>query len=186
MRRAAETLLPLAAAVIVTCALLSLGGRQLNIFHLVGLLLVVGVGSNYTLFFERETFGRTDPQRTLVSLALCNASTVIGFGLLSLARAPVLSAIGTTVALGAFLRCCLPRFLPEGPELRAPSYPRPRSASRSGPTILACPSPGKPGQPKQELCEQARMHPRQQQIVAHVVEVRHAAFLGAEIAHRRG
>jgi predicted RND superfamily exporter protein len=52
VRRAAETLLPLAAAVIVTCALLSLGGRQLNIFHLVSLLLVVGVGSNYTLFFR--------------------------------------------------------------------------------------------------------------------------------------
>jgi predicted exporter len=63
------------------------GGHQLTIFHLVGLLLVVGVGSNYTLFFERETFGRTDSPRTLVSLA----------------RAPVLSAIGTTVALGAFL-----------------------------------------------------------------------------------
>jgi predicted exporter len=102
-RRAVEVLLPLAAAVVVSCALLSLGGRQLNIFHLVGLLLVVGVGSNYTLFFERETFGRTDPQRTLVSLTLCNASTVIGFGLLSLARAPVLGAIGTTVALGALL-----------------------------------------------------------------------------------
>jgi predicted exporter len=52
------------------------------------LLLVVGVGSNYTLFFEREMFGRTDPQRTIVSFALWNASTVIGFGLLSLARAP--------------------------------------------------------------------------------------------------
>jgi predicted exporter len=102
-RRAGEVLLPLAAAVVVACALLSLGGRQLSIFHLVGLLLVVGVGSNYTLFFERETFGRTDPHRTLVSLALCNASTVIGFGLLSLARAPVLNAIGTTVALGALL-----------------------------------------------------------------------------------
>jgi predicted exporter len=102
-RRAAEALLPLAAAVLVTCALLSLGARQLTIFNLVGLLLVVGVGSNYTLFFERETFARTDPQRTLVSLACCNASTVIGFGLLSLARAPVLSAIGTTVAVGAFL-----------------------------------------------------------------------------------
>jgi predicted exporter len=34
---------------------------------------------------------------------LCNASTVTGFGLLSLARSPVLSAIGTTVAVGAFL-----------------------------------------------------------------------------------
>jgi predicted exporter len=113
-RRAAEVLLPLAAAVVVTCALLSLGGRQLNIFHLVGLLLVVGVGSNYTLFFERETFGRTDPQRTLVSLALCNASTVIGFGLLSLARAPVLSAIGTTVALGALLSLLFAAILAAG------------------------------------------------------------------------
>ncbi len=103
VRRAAEVLLPLAGAVVVTCALLSLVGRHLSIFHLVGLLLVVGVGSTYTLFFERETFGRNDPQRTLVSLALCNASTVIGFGLLSLARAPVLSAIGMTVSLGAFL-----------------------------------------------------------------------------------
>jgi len=102
-RRAAEVLLPLVAAILVTCTLLTMGGRQLGIFHLVGLLLVVGVGSNYTLFFERETFGRTDPQRMLLSLALCNACTVIGFGLLSLARAPVLSAIGTTVALGAFL-----------------------------------------------------------------------------------
>ena len=102
-RRAAEVLLPLAAALLLTCALLTLGGRQLTMFHLVGLLLVVGVGSNYTLFFERETFARTDPQRTRVSLALCNCSTVIGFGLLSLARAPVLSAIGTTVAVGTFL-----------------------------------------------------------------------------------
>lgn len=102
-RRAAEALLPLAAAVLVTCALLSLGGRQLTVFNLVGLLLVVGVGSNYTLFFEREAFARTDPHRTLVALACCNGATVIGFGLLSLARTPVLSAIGTTVAVGAFL-----------------------------------------------------------------------------------
>lgn len=101
--RAAEALIPLAAALLLTCALLTLGGRQLTMFHLVGLLLVVGVGSNYTLFFERETFARTDSQRTLVSLALCNCSTVIGFGLLAFAQAPVFSAIGTTVALGTFL-----------------------------------------------------------------------------------
>ncbi len=72
-------------------------------FHLVGMLLVVGVGSNYTLFFERQTFASSDAQRTVTSLALCNTSAVIGFGLLTLARAPVLNAIGTTVALGAFL-----------------------------------------------------------------------------------
>jgi len=103
LRRAAEVLLPLVAAVLVTCASLTLGGRQLGIFHLVGLLLVVGVGSNYTLLFEREAFSHIDPERMMLSMALCNAATVVGFGLLSLARSPVLSAIGTTVALGAFL-----------------------------------------------------------------------------------
>jgi predicted exporter len=117
-RRAAEVLLPLAAAVVVTCALLSLGGHQLTVFNLVGLLLVVGVGSNYTLFFEREIFPRNDPQRTLISLACCNASTVIGFGLLSLAHANVLHAIGSTVALGAFLSLMFGAILAAGRPVR--------------------------------------------------------------------
>jgi predicted exporter len=111
-------LLPLAAAVVVTCALLSLGGHQLTVFNLVGLLLVVGVGSNYTLFFEREIFPRSDPQRTLISLACCNASTVIGFGLLSLAHANVLHAIGSTVALGAFLSLMFGAILAAGRPVR--------------------------------------------------------------------
>jgi predicted exporter len=72
-------------------------------FHLIGLLLVVGVGSNYSLFFERETLVKTDRELTVVSVVLCNFSTIVGFGLLSWARSPVLSAIGGTVALGAFL-----------------------------------------------------------------------------------
>jgi len=103
LRRCADVLLPLAAAVLVTCALFIIAGQPLGMFHLVGLLLVVGVGSNYTLFFERQNFTATDPQRTVISLALCNACTVVGFGLLSLAQAPVLQAIGITVAGGAFL-----------------------------------------------------------------------------------
>ena len=103
LRRTWDVLVPLAAALVVTASALSLGGRQLTIFHLVGMLLVVGVGSNYTLFFERKTFANADPQRIVTSLVLCNASTAIGFGLLALARAPVLSAIGATVAMGAFL-----------------------------------------------------------------------------------
>jgi len=31
---------------------------------------VVGVGSNYTLFFERDNLARSDPRRTLTSLVL--------------------------------------------------------------------------------------------------------------------
>jgi predicted exporter len=111
LRRTWAVMIPLVAALAVLGAVLTLGGGQLSMFHLVGMLLVVGVGSNYALFFEGqsaaggffEALSGADPQTTVVSLVLCNASTAIGFGLLALARAPVLSAIGVTVALGAFL-----------------------------------------------------------------------------------
>jgi predicted exporter len=93
----------LAAAVLVTAAILLATGTRLNIFHLVALLLVVGVGSNYTLFFERGNPGAADPQRTATSVLFCNLSTVAGFGVLGFANTPVLSAIGTTVGIGAFL-----------------------------------------------------------------------------------
>ena len=101
--RAFRVLAPLVAAVVVTVALLLITGHALSIFHLVALLLVIGVGSNYSLFFDNENFARASPERTLASLVLCNVSTIIGFGILSFSGAPVLAAIGSTVACGAFL-----------------------------------------------------------------------------------
>jgi predicted exporter len=98
-----EALAPLAAALVLTWALLLALGGRLTLFHLVAMLLVVGVGSNYSLFFEHETLRRGDPRNTLVSVLLCAGSTVLAFGLLATARAPVLSAIGSTVAIGASL-----------------------------------------------------------------------------------
>jgi len=103
VRRCADVLVPLAAAVLVTTVILLATGTRLNIFHLVALLLVVGVGSNYTLFFERGGPGGADPQRIVTSVLFCNLATVIGFGVLGFASTPVLSAIGTTVAIGALL-----------------------------------------------------------------------------------
>jgi len=102
-KRSWDVVAPLAAAVLVTAGILLATGTRLNIFHLVALLLVVGVGSNYTLFFERGNPGAADPQRTATSVLFCNLSTVAGFGVLGFAATPLLSAIGTTVATGAFL-----------------------------------------------------------------------------------
>ena len=102
-RRVFDVLAPLAAAVVASTAILTLGGQKLSIFHLVGLLLVVAVGSNYSLFFDRQAASLQDRARTLISLLFANASTVIGFGLLAFSRVPVLKAIGSTVGLGAVL-----------------------------------------------------------------------------------
>jgi predicted exporter len=61
--RVARTLAPLVAAVIVVVAGLALAGKQLTILHLIGMLLIVAVGSNYALFFnhreDASTFGLT-------------------------------------------------------------------------------------------------------------------------------
>jgi predicted exporter len=99
--RVGRVALPLGAAVLVTAAALSLAGQTLNLLHLVGFLLVVAVGSNYALFFERA--GGAPVPRVLASLALANATTVIGFGVLATSSVPVLRAIGATVALGTLL-----------------------------------------------------------------------------------
>ncbi len=103
VRRVALVVAPLAASVILTTALLTIGAERLSIFNLVGLLLTVAVGSNYCIFFERQDWADPNSERMVASLVLANICTVIGFGILSFARLPVLHGIGMTVAIGAFL-----------------------------------------------------------------------------------
>lgn len=102
-RRVLEVSLPLAAAVVAVTTWLVLSGHTLSIFHLIGLLLVVAVGSNYALFFDHRCSSVQDRERTVASLLFANAATVLGFGLLSFSQSPVLGAIGSTVAVGAVL-----------------------------------------------------------------------------------
>jgi predicted exporter len=100
-RRVFEVAAPLAAAALATCGVLALAGVELSIFHLIGLVLVVAVGSNYSLFFDRQAPSGQDRGRTVVSLLFAATTTIIGFGLLAFSKVPVLSAIGSTVGLGA-------------------------------------------------------------------------------------
>jgi predicted exporter len=65
--------------------------------------LIVAVGSNYALFFDRPTQLDASHQRMLASLLIANATTVIGFGVLAFSHVPVLHALGATVAPGAWL-----------------------------------------------------------------------------------
>ncbi|MBK8739053.1 MAG: MMPL family transporter [Betaproteobacteria bacterium] len=103
--RVLRVLAPLAAAVLVVIAGLALAGMQLTILHLVGMLLIVAVGSNYALFFDQRAVavGREDDERMLASLLCANVTTVAGFGMLAFSSVPVLQAIGITVGPGAIL-----------------------------------------------------------------------------------
>lgn len=101
-QRVLAVFMPLLAAVVLVASGLHLAGVRLNLLHLVGLLLIVAVGSNYALFFDTldETGADRSPQM-LASLLFANLTTVVGFGLLGFSDVPVLQAIGITVGPGA-------------------------------------------------------------------------------------
>lgn len=108
LRSASHTLritVALGAAVVCEAALLLAGGTQLTIFHLIGFLLVVAVGSNYALFFAAsdKTESLSDVKQTQLSVVVANMTTVCSFGVLGLSTLPVLKAMGSTVGLGAFM-----------------------------------------------------------------------------------
>jgi predicted exporter len=118
VRAVVRVLLPLAGALLVIVAAHGLAGQSLTLLHLVGLMLVVAVGSNYALYFEQaidvpqtgddHPGQRGDSQLTaLASLLLANLSTMVGFGVLAFSQVPVLQAIGATVGPGALLALLL-------------------------------------------------------------------------------
>lgn len=100
---ALRVMLPVYAAIAMTVALFAAKGAGLTLFHLVSLLLVLGVGLNYALFFDRAERGTESERETSLALTVCFLTTLTAFGCLATSRIPVLSAIGLTVSIGAAL-----------------------------------------------------------------------------------
>ncbi|HUA25828.1 MAG TPA: MMPL family transporter, partial [Steroidobacteraceae bacterium] len=103
------------------------------LLHVVGMLLIVAVGSNYALFFD-ERFSASaaggagsgngaaataTSELTLASLLVANCATVVAFGVLALSSVPVLHDLGETVAPGAFLALIYAALLSRGPHSKA-------------------------------------------------------------------
>ena len=87
-----------------TILILAALGEPLTLFHGVGLLLVLGIGVDYALFFAEA--GEVEPG-TLQAVLLSAGTTVLSFGVLSLSTLPVLVGIGTTVVVGIVLSLAL-------------------------------------------------------------------------------
>jgi predicted exporter len=105
-RGAAAVQAPVLLAQALTLGVLGYAGVVLNLFNLLALLLVLGVGLNYAIFlFEgaRGASGQTSGTQeaaVLVGVALSAATTLLSFGLLGLSSMPALSGFGITLALG--------------------------------------------------------------------------------------
>jgi predicted exporter len=96
-------LLPIMSALAVVAAVVNLSGESLSLFHIATFLLVIGLGLDYALFFNRREGDEEGRSRTLYGLLVCSTTTVLVFGVLAGSSIPVLHAIGMTAAVGSFL-----------------------------------------------------------------------------------
>ncbi|MGB4860425.1 MAG: hypothetical protein WBP11_14005 [Dokdonella sp.] len=120
-RHAWRALLPTALASALTLALIGLLGEPLQLFNMLALLLILGMGVDYGIFLLAQ------PQRDLVrpflTITLAAISTLLAFGLLALSGTPALHAFGLTMLFGIGLAWLLtPMFMPREND-EVPSQP---------------------------------------------------------------
>jgi len=109
--RAWRALVPTLLASALALALLGLFGQPLQLFNVLALLLILGMGVDYGIFLLEQP-GRA-ALRPFLSVSLAAVSTLLAFGLLALSATPALRAFGLTMLLGIALAWLLtPLFLP--------------------------------------------------------------------------
>ncbi|MDL2191682.1 hypothetical protein QQF40_09780 [Cobetia sp. LC6] len=110
-----RALLPPLGGLILTLSALTLAGVGLNLFHLLGLLLVLGIGLDAGIFCAEhparrslsatasdaaQTSASRASQASLLAISLSCASSLLAFGLLSFSQTPALAALGLACLLG--------------------------------------------------------------------------------------
>ncbi|WP_163558690.1 MMPL family transporter [Halomonas sp. NO4] len=95
-RRAWRVLLPPVGAVLLTLGLFAVLGIGVTLFHVLGLLLVLGIGLDAGIF---STEHPEDPAAWL-AISLSCASSLLAFGLLALSATPALHQLGLTCLAG--------------------------------------------------------------------------------------
>lgn len=86
-------------ATLTTLSLLSISGVAINVFHVFGCYLILGLGMDYAIFSFAEG---TQDQVTRRAIWLSALTSSLSFGLLALSSTPMVSAFGITLLLG----CC--------------------------------------------------------------------------------
>lgn len=95
--RAFRLMMAPAIAVLMALGTLGWAAAPLNLFHLLALLLVLGIGIDYTLFLEE---GRDHRDSTMLAILLSAITTLLSFGLLALSETPAVQAFGVIVLIG--------------------------------------------------------------------------------------
>jgi predicted exporter len=97
---------PVFLTVLVTMAAIAQIAGNLSIFHLLGLLMVAGLGIDYAVFLRQSSQQYSDSAErsaAVRAVTLCAVTSFSVFALLATAAVPVLSQIGLTIAIGTAL-----------------------------------------------------------------------------------
>ena len=78
-------------------ALVLLCGQALNVFHVMALFLVLGLGMDY-IIFAREMADK--PDTTQQAILLSAVTSLLSFGLLAFSDMPVVQAFGSIILIG--------------------------------------------------------------------------------------
>jgi predicted exporter len=107
-RNAWRVVAPTAVASIATLAILGFAGQSLQMFHVLALMLLLGVGIDYGIFMQEDA--RRGGRTAWLAVGLSAVSTILSFGLLGLSRTPALQAFGLTMLIGTTLAWLLVPF----------------------------------------------------------------------------
>ncbi len=91
---------PTVIATVLTLALLGLAGQPLQLFNVLALMLLLGIGVDYGIFLLEH---RGDGGHAWLAVVLGATSTLLSFGLLALSSTPALRAFGLTMLFGTAL-----------------------------------------------------------------------------------
>lgn len=111
VRRGLVSVLPSVLSLGGGLAGLAFSGHSLNLFSLLALVLVLGIGINYTLFFSNP---RGTPITSLLAVSLAMTTTLLTLGMLVFSQTQAISSFGIVLCSGIFTAFLLaPLALPE-------------------------------------------------------------------------
>ncbi|MGS0728419.1 MMPL family transporter, partial [Shewanella sp. 0m-11] len=97
-----------ALSALLTLACLGMLQNPLSLFHALALILVFGIGVDYSLFFAES---KQQTRGVMMAVLMSAVSTLLAFGLLAFSQTPAINAFGLTLLLGISFTFLLSPFI---------------------------------------------------------------------------
>ncbi|HUX78827.1 MAG TPA: hypothetical protein VMW10_03640 [Alphaproteobacteria bacterium] len=110
LKVASIIILPVVLSLLATVGIISLLGMPFNLFHTMGLLLILCIGIDYAFFlYWRKPQANLMGEGDLLLLAngLAAITTILSFGLLAFSKTTAIHSFGLTVFVGILLSFCV-------------------------------------------------------------------------------